>query len=320
MKNRIDLYLVSGFLGSGKTTFLQHILSGTDTQRVGVIVNEYGVVGIDGKVLEDDEAQIMEINSGSIFCACLKGDFVHTLAEFLEKPIDKLYVEASGMADPSSMAELLKQLNYLLEKRGQTTRHYNYCGSVCLVDAGHFIDLSMSLVAPVNQIQKSNLVILNKTDTVTKDGLEQVHKRIYEIRPDAFIYDTTFANVPLELFDKYLTGEVLAARESKSSNTPWNRPFEGVLSLPEVYELEKVKEFLDVITKKMVRVKGFFAGKESFYYVSCVGQDIDIIQSKPDDRKEKSLVVIAKEECNLTEWICQEWTNIFSCSCEFRRE
>lgn len=320
MKETIDLYLVSGFLGAGKTTFLQHILSGKDTKRVGVIVNEYGVVGIDGKVLEDEDASIMEINSGSIFCACLKGDFVKTLADFLEKPIDRLYVEASGMADPSSMSELLSQLNFLLEKQQRTRRQYHYCGSVCLVDAGHFIDLSMSLVAPVNQIKKSNFILLNKIDTVSEEGRKKVHKRILEIRPDAVIYDTTFAKVDTKIFDTYLTGEINASREAVSSNTPWNRPFEGVLSLPDTYDLSKMKEFLKRITRKMVRVKGFFSTAEGFYYVSCVGEDIEITKSRPEERKEKSLVVIAREEEELTPWIQKEWETVFSCACIFRRE
>lgn len=316
----IDLYLISGFLGTGKTTFLQHILSGMDTKRVGVIVNEYGVVGIDGKVLEDEDARIVEINSGSIFCACLKGDFVNTLADFLEKPIDRLYVEASGMADPSSMSDLLSQLNILLKKQNRTTRQYHYCGSVCLVDAGHFIDLSMSLVAPVNQIKKSNFVILNKIDTVSEEGRRKVHKRILEIRPDAVIYDTTFAKVATEIFDPYLTGENDASREAVSSNTPWNRPFEGVLSLSDTYELSKMKKFLEQITRKMVRVKGFFSGTDALYYVSCVGKDIEIKKTKSDEKKEKSLVVIAREEEELTPWIQKEWEAVFSCECIFRRE
>ena len=108
MEQNIQLYLVSGFLGSGKTTFLRNILLQSVGVRVGVIVNEFGSIGIDGKVLHQDGMKLVEINNGSIFCACLKDGFVKTLVAFLEQPVDVLFIEASGMADPSSMEHLLE--------------------------------------------------------------------------------------------------------------------------------------------------------------------------------------------------------------------
>ena len=130
MKKNIQIYLISGFLGSGKTTFLKQLLEQNSNKRVGVIVNEFGNVGIDGTVLQKDGIEMVEINNGSIFCSCLKDNFVKTLVAFLELPIDILFIEASGMADPSSMKILLEQLNPLLEKRPEITRQYKYNGSI----------------------------------------------------------------------------------------------------------------------------------------------------------------------------------------------
>ena len=94
MEKNIQLYLVSGFLGSGKTTFLRQLLLQMQNVRVGVIVNEFGSIGIDGKVLQQGDTKMVEINNGSIFCACLKDGFVKTLVAFLEQPIDVLFIEA----------------------------------------------------------------------------------------------------------------------------------------------------------------------------------------------------------------------------------
>ena len=75
MKDKIDLYIVSGFLGSGKTTFLKNMLFNFDKKKTGVLVNEFGAVNIDSVRLSGDTIKMVEINNGSIFCSCLKGDF-----------------------------------------------------------------------------------------------------------------------------------------------------------------------------------------------------------------------------------------------------
>ena len=75
-KEEIQLVLVSGFMGAGKTTFLQYILNQQHHKKIGILVNEFGPVGIDGKILKGADAEIVEINNGSIFCACLKNNFV----------------------------------------------------------------------------------------------------------------------------------------------------------------------------------------------------------------------------------------------------
>lgn len=163
MNEKIELYLVSGFLGAGKTTFLQNVLDNeNNADRIGVIVNEFGSIGIDGKIIQTGDIKLVEINNGSIFCACLKDGFVKTLAAFLEQPIDKLYIEASGMADPSNIEQLLSEIEPLVQKKYNTERRYNYKGCICIVDAAHYSELSQSLVSMVAQIKKVTLLFLIK--------------------------------------------------------------------------------------------------------------------------------------------------------------
>lgn len=306
----VDLYLISGFLGSGKTTFLQNVLNSLDTKDVGVIVNEFGSVSIDGKMLEDEEIPLVEINRGSIFCACLKGGFVKTLAAFLKQPVNKVYVEASGMADPSSIEKLLTELEPYLERKYKTDRRYRYRGCVCLVDARRFLALSSSLVAIPSQVKKSNLVVVNKTDRVNEGRLSQVHEKINEINPNARIYDTTYAKVPEDILEEILQGE-LEVSDDKSLNTSESRPYGGILTLPEACDLEKVRALLEAYSKKVYRVKGFFKDKDSCYLVSCVDNDIDISEWK-DEKKENKLVLITEYSKGLEEWLEEEWNKIFS--------
>lgn len=316
-EKNIELYLISGFLGSGKTTFLQNLLTEEDTSKVGVIINEYGSISIDGKIIGDEDLKMVEINNGSIFCACLKGGFVKTLAAFLQQSVDRLYVEASGMADPSSIEELLTDLEPLVQKKYKTDRRYDYKGCVCIVDAGHFIPLSSSLLAPAKQVSKSNLVVVNKIDTVTAKGLEMVHDAIRAIRKDAKIFDTSYAKVPSDIIRIALTGE--GKWENISMNLPSNRPFGGIITLPDYCSLETMRKFLELISEKMYRVKGFFTG-DVLYQVSCVAEDIKIKTDKGKKKRDNRLVVITGFEEGLVDWLKDKWTICFDSDFVFEEE
>lgn len=75
------LYILTGFLGAGKTTILLKLLHELRGRKIGVIQNEFGKLGIDGEIIRNDDIQMVEINKGSIFCSCLKLNFVKALAE-----------------------------------------------------------------------------------------------------------------------------------------------------------------------------------------------------------------------------------------------
>lgn len=124
----IDLYLVNGFLGSGKTTLLRGLIGAFEAQRLGVLVNEFGSIGIDGTLVHKNGIKLVEINDGSIFCACIKDGFVRTLKAFSQQPVDVLLIESSGMADPAGIHTILEGLAPYL------ARQYHYQGSICLVD------------------------------------------------------------------------------------------------------------------------------------------------------------------------------------------
>ena len=101
------LYVLTGFLGSGKTTALLKLLERLKGSRIGVIQNEFGKLGIDGTILRNDDIQMVEINRGSIFCTCQKLNFVKALADMAQQDFDYLFVESSGWGDPSNVQEIL---------------------------------------------------------------------------------------------------------------------------------------------------------------------------------------------------------------------
>lgn len=319
MSKNIELYLVSGFLGSGKTTFLQEVLKcENSTGKVGVIVNEFGSIGIDGKIIDDGNIKLVEINNGSIFCACLKDGFVKTLAAFLQQPIEKLYVEASGMADPSSIEQLLAEIEPLILKKYNTDRRYDYKGCICIVDCGHFIELKESLMSPVLQVKKSNLVVLNKIDTVSEDAKHKVLHIINDINPNAVVYCTSYAKVPEEIILSSLGGETITT--SETTNTTENRPYGAVIILKDTYEYVRMVSFFRQIAAKLYRIKGFFKTQNGSFYVSGVGSDVQFTKTVQKEDVDCKIVLIGTATPGLTLWISDVWNEVFHTSIEIEED
>ena len=317
MQKNIQLYLISGFLGSGKTSFLRNMLLQNNNVRTGVIVNEFGSIGIDGKVLDNDGLKMVEINNGSIFCACLKDGFVKTLVAFLEQPIDVLFIEASGMADPSSMEHLLEQMDFLATRKGKTNRRYDYRGSVCLIDAGHFLDCCELFTPTQNQVIKSMFLIVNKVDEITEEDLEELHKKLNELNPNAFIYDTTYGNVPNSLIEEIVVPDNF---EKESCNTPWNRPETYILDLQGIYDIDSMRKFCRKISEYAFRCKGFFiSSNNEIIHIDNVGNDI--IMNKIETKNEllpknKKLVLIGKDSRPYKDKLIKAWQSTFGCETE----
>ncbi len=128
----IKLYVLTGFLGAGKTTLLLHLLEHFADKKIGVIQNEFGRLGVDGPRLRQDGIEMVEINRGSIFCSCLKLSFVQALAELGKRDLDFLFVESSGLSDPSNILEILSAVAEL------GVNSLKFCGVICLIDAVNF--------------------------------------------------------------------------------------------------------------------------------------------------------------------------------------
>ena len=99
----MELLLVTGFLGAGKTTFLKRLLLLWKDRRIALIVNEFGQANIDGLLLSDLGASLREVTGGSVFCACRMDQFQAALSETVLQQPDIVLVEASGLSDPTAV-------------------------------------------------------------------------------------------------------------------------------------------------------------------------------------------------------------------------
>src|SRR6201992_3367428 len=104
--SRIPVTVLTGFLGSGKTTLLNRILTETHGQRIAVIENEFGEIGVDQELVINSEEEIFEMNNGCI-CCTVRGDLIRILGNLMQRrdKFDRILVETTGMADPGPVAQ-----------------------------------------------------------------------------------------------------------------------------------------------------------------------------------------------------------------------
>ena len=152
MNTNPKLYVLTGFLGSGKTTLLLKILENLKGHKVGVIQNEFGKLSIDGDILRNDDIQMIEITRGSIFCSCLKLSFVAALSEMAQQDFEYLFVESSGLGDPSNVEEILAAAELASGKK------FDFKGVLCIINPVCRLEKSVMGNLPLDFLQEDLLL------------------------------------------------------------------------------------------------------------------------------------------------------------------
>ena len=175
----IPVYLITGYLGSGKTTLLNHLLA-TDplrSQRVALIINEFGTLGVDGQLLEQAAENVFELSRGSLFCACIEADFVRTLETLAVKiQPDVVLAEASGVAQTSDLKNFFDT---------PTTRdRFQVRANLCVVDL-NLTKVLPYLKASRVQVAWADGLVINKTDLLGADGTDRLAALLRDLNPRA---------------------------------------------------------------------------------------------------------------------------------------
>lgn len=174
----IPVILITGYLGAGKTTLVNHLLSQRAEQKVALIINEFGPIGVDGALVAEEVAAKYEINRGSLFCSCTKGELIEALQAIAEtvRP-DVVLIEATGIATPADFVELI-------DAPGLAER-FVVQASLAVIDAARFPTAVATLQAVRRQATWADGLIVNKTDTVPQAELDKLAALLAEINPDA---------------------------------------------------------------------------------------------------------------------------------------
>lgn len=268
MKSR--LYLITGFLGAGKTTFIKGFLRLFAGQKILLIVNEFGQEGVDGPLLSELGTFLQEISGGSVFCSCRLDQFEKVLRQSADLEPDVILVEGSGLSDPTGVRRLF----------GQTDRfpHIDYRGGVCLIDAVRFPKLIATARPCVRQLAASDVVVLNKIDRASEEQLEATRKLIREQRPEIPVVETTYGKVDASLLELLEQAPQTDTPEGMHQADLTLHKLMVTLS-PEIppYSLKK---FIEMFLEDTYRVKGFIQTSEGLYLVDCVG---NVVSMEPHD-------------------------------------
>jgi G3E family GTPase len=193
MSDVTRVYLITGFLGSGKTTFLNRIIDRFPSdKKLTLLVNEFGEVGVDGTLVEGEDIDMMEISKGSIFCVCVKTDFIKGLYELNTKvQPDVLLIESTGVANPTDLKKDL--MLPIFNNRFQFEEQF------CVIDAAHFLDAYGAFASIEKQIASSSTFIINKTDLASPEKIEEIKGVVNQFHPGPKFFETTYADIPLRL-------------------------------------------------------------------------------------------------------------------------
>jgi G3E family GTPase len=189
---KASVIVVTGFLGAGKTTLLNRILTADHGRRIAVIVNEFGEVGIDHHLLISSDQEVIQMNNGCI-CCTVRGDLLRSFFELLEhrSRFDTVIVETTGLAEPAPVVESL----YADER---IRREFTLGGVVTVVDAKHIAAQLEESGESCEQIAFADLILLNKTDLVSADEIDQVEAQMRELNKIARIVRTRNSELDLE--------------------------------------------------------------------------------------------------------------------------
>lgn len=266
-KHMTDLYLITGFLGAGKSTFLKRFLRLFEGKKIQLIINEFGAEDVDGVLLGNLGVELEEITGGSVFCSCRIDQFEKALRTFVEEDTDVVIVEASGLSDPTGVHNLLYE--------SERFPHIRYKGSICMIDAIRFPKIYAKSRTCVKQVAAADLALINKIDKAKPEDLEKTRQLVRDQRPDLMFYETSFGETDADL---------LTALDQAKANTDATMPLTADLTTRKLavkvkngIKAETLEHFLKLFVETTFRVKGFVETEDKgMCLVSCVGNLISI--------------------------------------------
>ena len=329
---KIDI--ISGFLGAGKTTLIKKLFeSSLKKEKVVLIENEFGEIGIDGSFLKESGVEIKEINSGCICCS-LVGDFSKSMKQVIDTyHPERIIIEPSGVGKLSDIINAIEKVEEELQ-----------INIVCCVVDGKKLKLQLKNFGEFlsNQIQYANNIVVSKTDTISEEKLEETLKLIKEINEKANVITTNISELDSEnilkiLEEKDSLKDELLEQVKKEHHEHHHHEDEecccghhehhhhhhdadevfvswGIETVKSISK-EKLSEFLSELEDShkygiVLRSKGILKAKDSdsWYYFDYVAGDYSIREGNPDYTG-RIVVIGSKVEVNKIEELFNEKAN-----------
>lgn len=287
--------LIGGFLGAGKTTLIKGLIDGwSGKEKLAVLVNEFGEIGIDGTLLAGRGTEVVELASGCICCtlnADLKAQVTNLAMTY--QP-ERLLIEPTGIATTKSILKILRSLS--LENFVSTIR------VTLLIDCLSF-DSKLKMLSFIDsQIALADLVVLSKSDLVLPQVISEISSRVASINPQAQIIQARYGREAIEaLLNDDLESSIKTMPDDNEDDATL---FDGYQSIGMTWQgivsqerlLKLFDNFKDSSLGQIVRAKGFFLTEEDRWLVlDFVQGQINQEWSERKNYSESRLTVIGKE-------------------------
>jgi G3E family GTPase len=282
---RTPITLITGPLGSGKTTLLRHILA-TRPAKIAIVMNEFGEIAIDTKVIEGKNVRIAELGGGCVCCSLL-GEFEAAVTEIIKKVAPEIIiVETTGLAEPEALVFDIQE----------ALPQCRLDGVVSVIDADmlvHFPELGHTTRL---QIEGADILLLNKIDLVDAKQIETVETRLRKINPSAAIIRTERCRIDPEVLFGIGRERKAATPERESpipATTHKHQPeFESfTFTSDNVFSRDCFERFADTLSANVVRAKGFVRFPDSVHLFNFVAGRWEL---EPFESQETQLVFIGK--------------------------
>ncbi|MEA5032915.1 MAG: GTP-binding protein [Sphaerochaeta sp.] len=274
----IGLHIVTGFLGSGKTSVINSLLGHLKDRKIALITNDFGPIAVDSALVAASSAVVAtkSLSGGQLFCSCLSGSFVDTVEALLAYDPDMIIVEASGLAKPAPLLEIVSVIT------NRSAGRVTYGGMLCVIDASRYHLLSQAITTLEEQLVFSDAIILNKTDLVDAQALATVTAQVRKTRPLAPYFATTHGAIRPDMLSLWDTD--VAWNHLRSIDTApykgWGvhgRPKTVVFSIEGKWNPTMVEALLAEVSPQMLRMKGFLPyGNGNALQVDAVGPYVQV--------------------------------------------
>jgi G3E family GTPase len=181
ISKKVPVTIVTGFLGTGKTTLINALIKRFDNKKLGIIINEFGEVGVDSELVKTTEELKIEISNGCV-CCVVRTDLEEAVFEMLKNnpDIDNLIIEASGLSEAEPIVQTFLH-NITLNKDAYLD------GVVCLIDAKNFVKDLEAFETLKLQIAHSDMLVLSKISE--SENPETIKELLHKMRPEAKIFE-----------------------------------------------------------------------------------------------------------------------------------
>jgi G3E family GTPase len=289
---RTPITLITGPLGSGKTTLLRHILA-TRPSKIAIVMNEFGEIAIDTKVIEGKNVRIAELGGGCVCCSLL-GEFEAAVNEIIQRVEPEIIVvETTGLAEPEALVFNIQE----------ALPQCRLDGVVSVIDADMLVRFPELGHTTRLQIEGADILLLNKIDLVDAKQIEPLETKVREINPTATIVRTELCRIDPELL--FGVGREKRIAPPQHEHQPEFESF--TFSSDNVFSRDCFERFADALPANVIRAKGFVRFPDSVQLFNFVAGRWGLEPFEADRTelvfigkgiaREKSAILHALEKC-----------------------